>query len=160
MRWFPIVVLLLFTSVVTKAQLRAYDWSQLDSLQKQEQRLMFVFVHTDWCKYCLKMKQTILKDSLIVQELNDHYYFISFNAEQSEPVIYQGMKFPFIPSGNKTGVHSLAKQIGTINGQLNFPALVILNIKNEILFQYSGWMSSEELYEVLKTAQLQLKGTK
>jgi len=47
-------------------------------------------------------------------------------------------------------VHELAKQLGTINGKLNYPALVVLNAKNEIVFQYDGYLNAEELEAILK----------
>ena len=72
------------------------------------------------------------------------------DAEGEEDITYRGHTFRFRPTGRNTGVHELAEQLGTIDGQLNYPTLVALNTSNEIVFQYGGLMDAKELLAVLE----------
>jgi hypothetical protein len=65
------------------------------------------------------------------------FYFIDFNAEEKRTVVK-----PLFNSnpGNTSGTHELAIALGTINKQLHFPVLCVLNSENEIIFQHSGYL--------------------
>jgi thioredoxin-related protein len=132
------------------AQIQKVSFEQLDSIEIQDVKNVFLFIRTDWCKYCHKMDHTTLKNETIVKLLTDHFYFIELDAESKTNIKYQGRTFKYKPTGNDTGVHELAKQLGTINGKLNYPALVVLNTKNEIVFQYDGYLNAKELEAILK----------
>lgn len=41
------------------------------------------------------------------------------------------------------------ESLGTINKQIDYPVLTILNPKNKILFQYSGFLTATELDKIL-----------
>ncbi|MDN5202805.1 thioredoxin fold domain-containing protein [Fulvivirgaceae bacterium BMA10] len=131
------------------AQLNTFSFADIDSLNRVEKREVVVFIHTDWCKYCHKMQSTTFKNDKVIALLNDHFYFISLNAETKQDITYQGYTFKFKPTGGNTGVHEIAEQLGTIEGKLNYPTISILNEKNEIVFQYDGLMKSNELSAVL-----------
>lgn len=138
--------------VLLTAQAITIDFYQLDSIQKTEERNTVVFIYTDWCKYCQQMKNTTFKNDSVINLLNKQFYFVTFNAETKEDITYNKHKFRYKPIGNNTGIHELAEQLGTVNGKLNYPTLCILNKKNEIIFQYGGFISSEEFIEVLKAS--------
>ncbi len=131
-------------------QIQKISFERLDSIEIQDDKNVFVFIRTDWCKYCHKMVRTTLKNETIVKLLTNHFYFIELDAESKTDIKYRGRTFKYKPTGNETGVHELAKQLGTINGKLNYPALVVLNAKNEIVFQYDGYLNAEELEAILK----------
>jgi thioredoxin-related protein len=131
------------------AQLQNSAFSKLDSLNLVDQRSIVVFIQTDWCKYCLQMKTTTFKNDSVIALLNNDFYFTSLNAESKQPISYLGKLFKYRPTGLNTGVHELAEQLGTIDGEINYPAICIVN-KNEILFQYGGLMQADELLKVLK----------
>ncbi len=96
------------------------------------------------------MKQSTLKDESIITYLNEYFYFVSFNAESEYPIKFRGRDFQFLPNGNKTGVHELAMELGSVEGELNYPATIVLNSNNEILFQAHSFMNAEELMLILQ----------
>lgn len=140
---------MVFISNNTYAQLKTYEFNQLDSLNSIEKRDVVVFIHTDWCKYCIQMQNITLKNDSIVRLLNDNFYFISLNAEDKKDLHYQGYTFKYRPTGRNTGVHDLAYELGTIDGKINYPTISVFNNK-EILFQHGGLMKTNELNAVLK----------
>jgi thioredoxin-related protein len=151
MRRIKIYVLLffLFQVQVVFGQLNYTMFEQLDSLQQAEKRPVVVYLYTDWCKYCGTMKNTTFKNEAVIKLLNENFYFVSFNIEEKNPISFSNYTFQYKPTGNKTGIHELAEQLGTINGQLAYPGLCFLNSKFEILHQQEGFVSAKELLLVL-----------
>ena len=130
-------------------QLRSVSFEQVDSLQRIEKKKTIVFIQTDWCQFCHAMKNTTFKNEEIIKELNNAFYFVDFNAEQKRKVVFNKTTFQFKPTGNTSGTHELAIALGTINKQLNFPVLCVLNSENEIIFQHSGYLKPKELKLIL-----------
>lgn len=96
------------------------------------------------------MQNTSLKNQEIIHRLNQDFYFVSLNAEEKNDIQFAGKTFQFKPTGRNTGVHELAITLGEINGKINYPSLVLLNPKNEIIFQYQGFITTAELKNILK----------
>ncbi len=132
------------------AQLNLVQFEQIDSLQKSEKRNLIVFIHTDWCKYCQVMHNKTFKNEAVIERIKEKFYFIDFNAEDKREIVFNNADFNFKPNGNSSGVHELAIQLGIIDKQISYPTLCILNEKNEIIFQYSGFLNAKELLGILE----------
>ncbi|MFV5697081.1 thioredoxin family protein [Flavobacterium sp. ZT3R17] len=147
-----LLLLLLLFSVIPSgfAQLNVVSFEQIDSLQNIEKRKVVVFIHTDWCQFCHAMKNTTFKNESIIKELNNTFYFIDFNAEEKRTIIFNNASFKFKSTGNTSGIHELAMQLGTINKQLNYPAICVLNSKNEIIFQDNNYIKPKEFQLILE----------
>lgn len=131
------------------AQLNLAQFEQIDSLQKNEKRKVIVFIHTDWCKYCKAMQNKTFKNEKLVKAINDKFYFVDFNAEEKRKITFNNVTFHFKPNGANTGVHELAMQLGTIDSQMSYPTLCILNEKSEIIFQYGSFLNAKDLINIL-----------
>ncbi|MEP2772780.1 MAG: thioredoxin fold domain-containing protein [Fulvivirga sp.] len=145
------VLLLLFSlqSIVGFSQLKSYDIESIPELQKNEPRPVVVFLYADWCRYCKAMENTTFKKQDIVEKLNNDFYFVRFDGEQRESVTLGEKIYNFKPSGNETGMHELAMALGTIEGQVNYPTLVVVNERFDILYQYAGYMKTQEVETLL-----------
>jgi len=131
------------------SQLKQYQFEDIDSLQNIEQRNVFVFIHTDWCKYCQLMKNTTLKSRDVVDKLNKNYYFISHNGEEKRNITIDGKIFKYKPTGLNTGMHQLSKEIATLNNTVSYPTICILNPQKEIVFQHNNYLGVKDLLAVL-----------
>ncbi len=131
------------------AQLHSVSFEQIDSLQNVEKRKTIIFIQTEWCQFCHAMKNTTFKNEAIINQLNDAFYFIDFNAEEKRTVVFNKTSFQFKPTGNTSGTHELAIALGTIDKQLNFPVLCVLNSENEIIFMHSGYLNPKEFKLIL-----------
>ena len=132
--------------------LQLTSFSVLDGLMQKDPRPIAVFIHTDWCQYCQGMRQRGFRDPQVVQLLNSRYYFISFDAEQEEEVVFQGQTFAFQPTGRNTGTHALAQALGSIEGVLTYPSFVLLNADFEIIFQHNAYLTGSDLQKILVEA--------
>ena len=133
----------------TGAQLSTVSFSQLDSLQKSEKRPVVVFIHTDWCRYCHLMKQTCLKNDQIKSMLTNKFYFLELNAEEKKDVWFHNSRFRFKPTGINTGIHELAGQLATIDKNISYPTICVLNDMYEIIYQQTGFIPPENLLTTL-----------
>jgi thioredoxin-related protein len=148
-KWAYIVLLLFCTILSGFAQLKTYSFEQIDSLQRNQNRKIIVFIHTDWCKYCQAMKNTTFKNKEVIKTLNENFYFITLNAEEKRTISFNSRKFVFKTNGNATGIHELANELATINNQATYPTICVLNAQNEIIFQESNYLPTKGFLKVL-----------
>jgi thioredoxin-related protein len=147
------IILIFFLLGITSTgfcQLKSRSFEEVDSLQQIQKRKIIVFIHTDWCQFCQRMKSTTFKNKKIIEKLNSDFYFIDLNAEEKRDVTFNNQVFKFQPSGNNVGVHELALQLGTIKNQIVYPVLCVLNDKNEIIMQYNNYLSPKDFNLLLE----------
>jgi thioredoxin-related protein len=144
-----IIFILILCVNYVQAQVKPVEITQLEAFQNKDERLVMVLIETGWCKYCQAMKYAILKDQRLSTVLNKNFYTVFLNAETRNDIEFAGKKFSYKATGINTGVHQLAEQLGTINGQLSFPSLCFLNKENEIVYQYSGFLDTPSLLKIL-----------
>lgn len=132
------------------AQPKAYDAAQTDSLVLKGNKDIFIFMYTDWCRYCAAMKQTTFKNDSVVRLLEQHFYFVPFNAESRCEVNINGSVYKYAPSGAGTGLHELAV---VLSGKTvpAFPFIAVINKKGEVVFSYDSYLSAKELIAVLNS---------
>ncbi len=147
-----LILLIIFFGITSTGfcQLKSRSFEELDSLQQIQKRKIIVFIHTDWCQYCQRMKTTTFKNQEIIESLNSNFYFINFNAEDKRNISFNNETFKYQPTGNNVGVHELALQLGTINKQIVYPVLCVLNEKNEIILQYSNYLNPKDFKVILE----------
>ena len=148
-----IFILALIPAFHCVGQLQQTPINVLQAIQDSSARPVVVFIQTDWCKYCAAMKQTTLKNGEVIDLLNKEFYFTPINGEMKTPVNWKGNTYNFRPSGNNTGYHELARKLGEINGQLNYPVVVILNEELEIIHQQVGYIAAKSFIKLLENVK-------
>ncbi len=98
------------------------------------------------------MEQTTLKNEKVVQLLNDKFYFVPFDGAYRKEILFGGHTFNFQPNGRRSGTHELARALGTIDGEMVYPTLVILSPENEIVFQYGAYLGARQMRSILTKA--------
>jgi thioredoxin-related protein len=150
-----ILLIFFFGYFSTNAQsknidLQIFTFPEVEKLQQQNPKPIVVFIYTDWCNICYGMKNKTFKNERIISFLNDHFYFVNLNAEGKNNITFLGKTFVYKPSGTKSGMHELAKELGSINGQISYPTTTILNSDFEIDAQVNGYINSNKMSTVLK----------
>lgn len=102
---------------------------------KTDKKKIFIDVYTDWCGWCKVMDKNTFTDPQIAKLLNEKYYAVKFDAEQTADVVFRGTTFKFVPFGNK-GAHQLAMAL--LNNQLSYPNFVFLDEEFRIVPIFSG----------------------
>jgi thioredoxin-related protein len=134
---------------VLKAQSQPVTFDKIAGLQKLEKRPVFILIQTNWCKYCGSMKHSMFKNREISALLDKKFYVVLLDAEEKNTINFAGRSFRYQPTGKNVGIHQLAKELGTIHGQISYPSVCFLNEKNEIIFQHAGYLNPEALKKIL-----------
>jgi len=148
-----IVLSLLFLIMAipsSSAQLKMHSFDEVEQLSREDPKLIVVFIHTSWCKYCKMMENSTFKNPAVIKELNENYYFISFDAESKEEISFNNHTFQFKPTGTNTGMHELAAALGTIDGQVIYPTLSILNTYYSIILQKHSYLNAKSVLSILE----------
>jgi thioredoxin-related protein len=149
-KWLYITLVFFWAIPSGFAQLKSYSFEQIDSLQRNQNRKIIVFVHTDWCKYCQAMKNSTFKNKEVIKNLNENFYFITLNAEEKSTITFNSRKFVFKTNGNTTGIHELAYELASLNNQTTYPTICVLTAQNEIVFQESNYLPAKEFLMILE----------
>jgi thioredoxin-related protein len=113
---------------------------------KTEKRKIFIDVYTDWCGWCKVMDKNTFSDPEVAKLLNEKFYAVKFNAEQTEDVVFKGTTYKFIPSGNK-GTHQLAAAL--LNNQLSYPTVVLVEEDFKSVSPVAGYRKADEVHKML-----------
>ena len=145
------ILLIFFWAIPSSfGQLKTYSFEEAEKLAKENPKPFVVFIHTSWCNYCKMMENSTFKNETVITKLNNDFYFISLDAETKEDIVFNNHRFSFIPKGQNTGIHELASALATINSQVVYPTLTILQSDYSIVFQKHSFLSSKELLAVLE----------
>jgi thioredoxin-related protein len=112
---------------------------------KKEKRKIFIDVYTDWCGWCKVMDKKTFNDPTVAKLLNEKFYPVKFDAEQSEDVVFNGKTFKFVPYGNR-GTHELAAAL--LNNQLSYPTVVFLDEEFRIIQPLQGFREAPEFHMI------------
>ncbi|MDZ7646274.1 MAG: DUF255 domain-containing protein [Cytophagales bacterium] len=145
MKKYLLVVLLASFGLVraqgTKTEATAIQWMSFEEAVKRsetEKKKIFIDVYTDWCGWCKVMDKNTFVDPQIVKLINEKFYAVKFDAEQTGDVNFRGTTFKFVPYGNK-GSHQLAMAL--LNNQMSYPNFVFLDEEFRIVPIIEGYTS-------------------
>ena len=71
------------------------------------------------------------------------------NGEEKKDITFLDKTFAYKPTGNKTGVHELAKALGSINGKMSYPTSILLNSRFQIELQIDSFINSKKMNDLL-----------
>jgi thioredoxin-related protein len=114
-------------------------WDEAVQKSKIQKKKIFVDVFTDWCGWCKVMDKNTFPDPEVAKILNEDFYAVKFNAEQTEDVIFNNVTFKYISGGGGRGVHQLAAAL--LNNQLSYPNFVFLDEEFKIIPVFPGYQS-------------------
>ncbi len=129
------------------AQNRNVKFEEIKILQDKAPKPIVVLIMTSWCKYCHAMKNTMTKDNKVAALLGEKFYTVFLDAENKNDIFFAGRTFK-----HKAGMHELARELGTIKGQISYPTMTVLNIKNEIIYQHDGFLNPRSMLFILEKA--------
>ena len=148
------IVLLFFWALPSGfAQLKTLTFEEAEKLALQNPKPIVVFIHTNWCNYCKMMENSTFKNKEVIHLLNEGFYFVTFNAETKHKITFNNYTFQYQPTGPNSGIHELATALATIDNQLSYPTIVILDDEKRILFQKQSYLSAKELQSILEKTQ-------
>lgn len=145
------LILVFFWAIPSSfAQLKSYSFEEAEQLSKENPKPIVVFIHTSWCKYCKMMENSTFKNQEVIRLLNDNFYFVSFDAETKNAITFNNYSFKFKPTGQNIGIHELATALATIDNNVVYPTIAILDANFSILYQKQSYLKASTLFSILE----------
>ncbi|MBL7826206.1 MAG: DUF255 domain-containing protein [Saprospiraceae bacterium] len=113
---------------------------------KTEPRKIIVDVYTDWCGWCKHMDSTTFVDPAVSVYLNEHFYSVKFNAEQTQDISFKDKVYHFKKSGSR-GHHELAAF--WLNNRLSFPTVVFLDEQQNLIQPVPGYQDATKMEAII-----------
>lgn len=135
----------------TLSQINWITFEQLsDSLTYNPGKKILISFHAEWCVYCRKMANEVYTKPEIIQLINQQYYAVSFDAEYTESVHFDGQEFVNNQqTRRRKGFHELALLLAGRNGQVTLPATLILDAEFNVLSRHFEYLSPQKLISLL-----------
>lgn len=142
-------IFFLFVSGVQAQEVAWLTWEeavQKASTDSQPKKL-FIDVYTDWCGWCKKMDKDTFQNPEVAAYMRENFYMVKLDAEQKDPIEYQGKTYTFVPSGRR-GYHQLAAAL--LQGQMSYPTVVFLDEDLRMLSPVPGYQKPVEFLKIAK----------
>lgn len=126
------------------------EWISIAEAQKRcdvEPRRIFIDFTTSWCGWCKTMDRNTFSNPVIAAYMNKNYYCVSFDAETSDTVIFNGQTFTNrkpgkIKPGERGNPHDFA--VAVLRGQMSYPSYGLFNKERNSVSILQGYMPPEQ----------------
>lgn len=135
-------VFLTLFSFYSMSQVKWIEFADLPTEFGNSKKPVLIFIHTNWCKICKMQEGTVFADDSIAKQLTEKFYLLKLNAEDENDISFFGRVYKGATFRNQ---HELAEYIGKGEKGLNFPTIVILNEKLELVYKNTGFVSKDEI---------------
>ena len=139
--WYFIFIL---SSLNLQAQI---SLEKFNSIFNENPKPILLYFSTNWCSYCMIQKKQLEKDDELLQILNNDIYFIEFDAETNESIIFLNKKYE--PKSNKK-THPFLEEFIDKNEQISYPYWVLISKDFKIEMTYAGLIKNKKLKLLLK----------
>jgi thioredoxin-related protein len=143
-----ISILLIFNNPdsIGQEKIRWYTIEEVQQLNADQPKKIFVDVYTDWCGWCKKMDATTFQDPRIIRHLNTNFYAVKLDGEGKDNIVFNNRTYKFVPQGQR-GYHELAAAF--LNGKLSYPTTVYLDENLNLIQPIPGYMTVKDLEPIL-----------
>lgn len=149
-----ILTLLIGFTISTFALGQDLHWTNIhdveDSMKVQEKPIL-IKIETEWCGYCKKMDKDVFPTRRVSREMNANYYYVKLDAESKSDFSVNDTTYKYVMYPGGRGINQLAKKWGTVDGQIKYPTIVILDANYQITKQLDGYLNKSSFYFWLKS---------
>ena len=148
-------IILLFSASPSIAQeAESIHWLSFEALEDSlavKPKKVFIDFYTDWCTYCHKMDKVVFTKPEVIEQLNERYYSVRFNAEADQEINFSGQQLMNEQIGqSRNPLHQIAQLLALREGKFVAPTLVILDKDFKVTARYFEYMSSKKLLKALE----------
>ncbi|MEO6304195.1 MAG: DUF255 domain-containing protein [Bacteroidia bacterium] len=129
-----------------KGKINIYNINEIDKLQKKKAKKVLVSISTGFCNTCRVMNKTTFVDTSIANYLNKNFYFVNFDAESNDTVLFRNNKY-FKQLVNNYPFHNLTLTL--TNNKFSLPALSILDEQLSLIDVLNFYQSPEQIKPIL-----------
>lgn len=132
-----------------KESIKWMDFTEAIEACKENPKLIFIDVYTDWCGWCKKMDASTFKDPVIAKDMNEYFYAVKFDAERTDTIPFYGYKFgPTVRQDGRKGPHQLAAAL--LQNKMSYPSYVIMDENYSILQVIGGYQDVKQFEPLIR----------
>ncbi|MDP3556348.1 MAG: DUF255 domain-containing protein [Bacteroidota bacterium] len=107
-----------------KEKINVYSIKDLEKLQKKKAKKVIINIGANFCNTCKVMSKTTFVDTSVANYLNKNFYFVNFNAESTDTVLYKNTKY-YNQVINNYPLHNLTLKL--TNNKFSLPSVCLLD---------------------------------
>lgn len=133
----------------SKEEPKRIKWLTIEeayALTQKSPRKFVVDVYTDWCGWCKVMDRETFSKPAIIDYVNQNYYAVRLNAEQTQDIKLGKETFKYVSSGGR-GVHELAAAL--LKNQMSYPTTVFLDEKFQLIQPIPGYLEPRTFHQII-----------
>ena len=124
-------------------------WLSLEEASKEikahPEKPVLINLYTTWCGFCKRLDKETFANAQVSEYVNNNYIAVKFDAETKDMVKFMGIQYTYIaPAKANYLAYALT------NGQLSYPATVLMNGKGDINKIVLGYRSSSDFITDIK----------
>lgn len=124
------------------------SFNELALKMAEKPRPVIIKMYTDWCSVCKIQDKQIDKDKELQKMLGEDFYYLEFNAEAREDILFNNRNYHFVHNGKSGGVHELALLL--LGKQPAYPGWVFLSSSYETIDVNRGLLKSGQLKTICR----------
>jgi len=131
------------------------NWMTIEEAEKATKsnpKDIYVMVYADWCPKCEKFNTTTYKDPKVIKDLNENFYPVKLNAQESKEIMFNGKKYGnpnFDASKGKMDRNSYHELLFEIDAK-SIPSIVVLDKELNVTGSEMGYQEAGVLRSLLK----------
>ena len=114
------------------------------ALGEKAPKKLLIDVYTDWCGWCKRMDKTTFADSLVIKEINEHFYPVKLDAESKDTVRFRDQVFVYKPEYKANEI-----ALSLLNGKMSYPSYVFLDETFNMISPVAGYKTPEQMMPLL-----------
>ena len=130
----------------SKGKITMYSIKDIEKLQKKKPKKIVVSIGANFCNTCKVVAKTTFVDTSIANYLNKNFYFVNFNAESTDTVVFKNVKY-FNQLVNNYPLHNLALKL--TNNKFSLPAICLLDEQFNIIDVLNFYQSPIQMKPIL-----------
>ncbi len=145
------IALLLFLSTTHASENDAkINWVSMEeavALSEENPKKIFVDIYTDWCGWCKRMDANTFSHPDIASYINENFYAVKLNAEQSEPITFRGTEYVNENPDSKRSSHNFA--IALLQGKMSYPSVAFFDEELNLITAIPGYREPKDFEPIL-----------
>lgn len=132
-------------SRVPKEKVNWISFAEMEKSYAQNPKPIIIDLYTDWCGWCKVMDKNTYGNAKVAAYINEHYYAVKYNAESTDSVWFNKIKYGF-NSALKTNELALLLS----RGDRSYPNTIFLEKIDASPAPLSGYMKPKEMEAPLR----------
>lgn len=140
------IIAFIFSSFLFGQEIK---WLTLEEATKEvkahPEKPILINFYATWCGFCKRLDGETFTDAKVANYVNKNYIPVKFDAETKDMVTFLGINYTYIAPA-KANYMAYA----FTNGQLSYPATVLMNGKGDVNKVVLGYRSASDFINDIK----------